>query len=247
MSAAVPFSTLITQVQRRANIDNEPGPIALTEVRDYLNEGLTQFQDLLIEARGQEHCRKVQNFNTVANQSAYPLAADFYELISVDWQISTNQFIPVHSYMEFERNAFRFFGALTTTYPGWAQYYRIQGSSGDQNVASATEKTINFIPTPSAAYPIGINYIWRYPTFDTAGSQDSNVVNGVNGWEVYAIWWAVAACKHRLREDAGFAMARMQELEMRIRALAPSNDAGHAERIRDVEANDTYGWLGLFY
>lgn len=235
MSAPVAFSTLITQAKRRANIDNEPGPISDTEVRDYLNEGLTEFYDLLVEGRGQEHTRKSTSATTVANQAAYSLPVDFYELISVDIQIAPNQLITAEPYMERERNAFKL-------YPGWTfagglyrWWYRILGSSGDQNVGTATEKTINFIPTPQAAYTYTLNYVWRYPIFDTAGSQDSNLLNGVNGWELYAVWHAVALIKHRLKEDMSFAVARKQELRDRIQNLAPQNDAGQAERIQDVE------------
>lgn len=243
MSAPVAFSTLITQVQRRANIDNEPGPITLPEIRDYLNEGLTEFQDLLIAARGQEHCRKSQSFSTVSNQSAYSLAADFNELISIDIQIAPNQLITADNYMERERNAFKL-------YPGWTfagglykWWYRIQGSTGDQNAVTVAEKSVNFIPTPQAAYPVTVNYIWRYPTFDLAGANDSNFVNGVNGWELYAVWHAVICCKGRLREDAALAMSRKAELKDRIQNLAPHNDGGRAERIQDVERDlDSFSW-----
>lgn len=245
MSAPVAFSAMITSVQRRANIDNQAGPILLPEIREYLNEGLTEFSDLLIEARGQEHCRKASSFNTVGNTASYVLPADFYELISVDIQIAPNQLITAEPYMERERNAFKL-------YPGWTfagglykWYYRILGSTGDQNVTSGAlaEKQINFIPTPQAAYTVTLNYVWRYPTFDIAGSQDTNVVNGVNGWEVYAVWWAVSACKNRLKEDATFALQRVAELKDRIQNLAPQNDAGQAERIQDVERDmDSFSW-----
>lgn len=235
MSAPVVFSTLITSVQRRANIDNQAGPITTSEIREYLNEGLTEFSDLLIEARAQEHCRKSSSFITVGNTANYVLPTDFYELISVDIQIAPNQLITAEPYMERERNAFKL-------YPGWTfagglykWYYRILGSTGDQNVVTVAEKNINFIPTPQAAYTVTLNYVWRFPTFDLAGSQDTNLVNGVNGWEVFAVWWAVSACKHRLKEDASFAMQRMAELKDRIQNLAPQNDAGQAERIQDVE------------
>jgi hypothetical protein len=237
LSAPVAFSTLVLQAQRRANIDSEPGPVSTAEVRDYLNEGLTAFHDLLVGARGQEHCRKSQTFNTVAGTAAYPLASDFYELISIDIQLAPNQLLNAEPYMESERNAFKLYPAWAGWFLSMPVFYRIQGTASDQNVSAVTEKTLNFIPTPQAAYPITVNYVWRYPTFDTAGSQDTNLVNGVNGWELYAVWYAVAAIKNRLREDASFAMSKMAELKARIESLAPQNDAGRAERIRDVEVD----------
>ena len=236
---------MLTQVQLRANIDLELGPVTLPEIRDYLNEGLAEFWDLLVEARGQEHIRKSQTFNTVSGTSAYPLAADFYELISIDIQIAPAQYLTATPYMESERNAFRLYPAWAGWFLSMPVYYRIQGTptEGGGGIATVVEKTLNFIPTPQSAYPITVNYIYRMPVFDTAGSQDASVIDSVNGWTAYAVWWAVAAVKNRLREDPSFAMGRMEMMKQRIQALAPQNDAGDAERIRDVYVDyDSNAW-----
>ena len=107
MSAPIAFSALITSVQLRANIDSQAGPVTLPEIREYLNEGLAEYWDLLVQGRGQEHIRKANTFSTVAGTAAYPLPVDFYELISVDVQIAPNQYLTATPYMESERNAFR--------------------------------------------------------------------------------------------------------------------------------------------
>jgi hypothetical protein len=243
MSAPVAFSSLITSVQRRTNIENQTGFITLPEVREYLNEGLAEFYDLLVEARGQEHFRKAFQFSTVSNQGDYALPQDFYELISVDIQIAPMQYLTATPYMEFERNVFRLYPAWAGWFMSMPVYYRILGTDASMNVAAVKEKRINFIPSPQAAYPITLNYIYRFPKFATDGMQDANLVDGIDGWEAYPIWFATWACKHKLKEDGSFAAARLQDLRNRIQALAPQNDAGMAERIRDVETDyDASAW-----
>jgi hypothetical protein len=121
--------------------------------------------------------------------------------------------------------------------------WRIKGSPAEGNVASITEKVINFTPTPQAPYTIGLNYIYAAPQFDTTGADDAHVLDSVNGWASYVVWHAVAACKAKLKEDASFALGKMASLRDRIERLAPQNAAGDAERIRDVyQENEGSRW-----
>jgi hypothetical protein len=242
MSAPVAFSALITAVQLRANIDNQAGPVTLPEIRGYLNEGLAEYWDLLVEGRGQEFIRKQQVISTTAGTSAYSLASDFYELISVDLQVTPTQFLSMTPYMEHERNLFRQWPTPSAWFLGMPLFYRILGSTGVGNVAFVVEKQINFIPTLQQAYSVNVNYIYRLPPFDVAGSQDANLIDAINNWTDFAIWQAVACVKHRLREDPSFALSRVESLKSRIEALAPMNDAGNAERIRDVNVSYDFPW-----
>lgn len=242
MSAPIAFSALITSVQRRANIDSQAGPITLPEIREYLNEGLAEYWDLLVESRAVEHIRKAQNIATVQGTSAYALAADFYEALSVDLQVTPTQFLSMTPYMEFERNMFRQYPTPSAWFLGLPLFYRILGSSAVGNVATVAEKQINFIPTLQASYTVTVNYIYRLPTFDTAGSQDSNVIDAINNWTDYAVWRAVANCKFRLKEDPSYPEARVAQLKERVAALSPMTDAGNAPRMRDVEIDYDFPW-----
>lgn len=242
MSAPVSLGSMIASVQRRANIENQTGFITLPELREYLNEALAELWDLLIAARGQEHMRKTQQITTVAGQSSYPLAADFYELLSLDVQLAPGSRLDARSYSESERNMFQNY----PTWPGWLLgfpvFYRIQGSPQHAG-ANVIEKAINFIPFPqSSLFPVLVNYYPTFPPFATDGTQDSFVYNGVNGWEAFAIWSAVATCKGKLKEDASLAAAKVGELRARIKALASDNDAGSAERIKEVSDSSRSPW-----
>lgn len=243
MSAPVSLGAMVSAVTSRSNLENQivaGGFILPSEVRSYLNEALAELWDLLMAARAQEHMRKSQTITTVQGTSAYSIPSDMEQLISVDWQYATGQFQAIRSYMEVERNMFKFFPASAGWYYGQPVFYRILGSA-QMAGSSVALKTINFIPTPQAAYQVTLNYYPNFTPFLTDGSQDSYQFEGVNGWEGFAIWKVVAMCKAKLKEDYSFALGQVQAFLDRIRELADSNDAGQAERIQDVENYD-YQW-----
>jgi hypothetical protein len=243
VSSPIAFSALMLQVQQKANLENRVGFVTLPEQRANLNEGLQEFHDLLVEARGQTHIRRSQSFLCQQGVSDYPLPADFFEMDSLDIELSPNQFLTATPYMEFERNAFRLYPAFSGWYFGAPVYYRIYGSSAIANVAIVAEKIVRFQPIPQSTYPIVVNYYYTFPSFDLAGANDANFVDSINGWTQYAVWWAVAAAKHKLKEDASFAMNRMAQLAQRIANLASQTDAGSAERIKDVNVDyDSVSW-----
>jgi hypothetical protein len=130
-------------------------------------------------------------------------------------------------YMEPDRNMYKFWGmAWTLTDPVW---YRLTGP------------TISFIPYPTNAFSINLNYVPICPLMSDP-TQDS--FDGINGWEAYAVWKAVAMCKQKGEEDTSFALAEMEKLRTRIEGLAPDRAAGDAERVHDVTAG--YAPLGGF-
>lgn len=252
MASPVQFGSMVTSVLRRANIENQVvvgGFIQPAEVREYLNECLTELWEKLVKARAQEHVRKETSFAAIANQADYPLPADMFQLISVDINISpvgvptiNPQFLNAKPIGEKQRNMFRFYPGLVGWYWGTPVYYRTIGST---QLAGATSlvRRIRFYPLPQAAYPIGLNYYPNFIPFATDGSQDTYTFDGVSGWEGYAIWQTVCICKAKLKEDMAFAMAQVARFEARIDELASQNDAGESEVIADTEAEND-GWYG---
>jgi hypothetical protein len=225
LSAPVKLEDLIQSVRRRANIENQNAFITDSELADYINAGLVEVYDLLVEARAQDYYRSQYSFSTVGNQASYPIGQlDMYELISVDINLGNNITLSARPFMESERNRFKW-------YPGWFYsmpvYYRLQGSN------------LAFIPAPSAAYSVTLNY---YPTMKKL-SDPSDSFDGINGWEEYAIWHAVATCKAKADEDPSFALARMAELKEKIAGLAADRANYDADRVHDVFAD--YGMFGL--
>lgn len=227
MASNVSFGTMVSSVLMRANMENSLF-ITAAEVREYLNYALADLYDLLVKARAQEFYRSTFTINTVNGTATYALPTDFYELTSVDITLGSNIVLTARPYMEAERNRFRW-------YPGWFYnqpvYYRLQGNS------------IGFIPVPSGAFTVTLNYYPTFTKFATNGTQDASTFDGVNGWEEYAVWKAAADCIAKEENDPAYALGKVAELRARIEGLAALRDAGNAERVHDV-TGDMTPWSG---
>lgn len=227
MARAVSLGAMLTEVRRRANIENQTGFITDAEIRNYLNYTITRLYNQLVQNGGQEWFRAVSSITTVPGLSAYPLPSDFFELQSVDLTINgvTLTLLP---YMEVERNVFKSWPIAPSGAPG---YYRVQGGN------------INFIPIPSGTYAMGLNYYPIFTPFATDGSQDANTFDGINGWEELPIWRAVIYCKEKGDEDSSFAKMHAAELQKDIDAMASNRDRGAPERVTDVRSSRRfYPW-----
>jgi hypothetical protein len=241
MSNPVSLGTMVARVQNRANLQNLQTNVSQADIRDFLNESIQEMFDEQIAQRGMEYFREVVSFNTVPNQSAYSLPLDFYELISMDVFVAPQQVLTARPYMEYERNRFRW-------YPGWVTwlpvFFRLLGTA-TMSGATLTPGTINFIPAPSMIAQFSLNYIPCFQPFATDGTQDSMVIDGVNGWEGMAVWNAVAMCKEKLQEDPAFALGKVEQFRARIQAMAGDRHAGDPERIHDVQVDyDIFGFAG---
>jgi hypothetical protein len=143
--------------------------------------------------------------------------------------------------MEGERNMFRY-------YPGWYYqtpiYFRIQGAP--MSVAAALQPPmLNFIPAPNATTSFMLHYVPTFGKWLTDGTQDGLVFDGVNGFEAYAIWGAVAMALEKLEQDSSFAQRKQEEQKKRIQAMAVDRMAGQAERVADVTGDvDIWPWGG---
>lgn len=234
MAAPITLGAMLTQIQRRANIENfvlaSGSMITLPELRDYVNEFGQELYDLLLDARGMEYNRKAWVTATNPNQSEYILPPDFYQCLSVDIFIAPNQVLSARPYMEAERNRFRW-------YPGWYYnqpvWWRILGTPMVKGAAIQPQR-INFIPAPAAAVTFVVNYWPIFKTFATDGTEDTLYIDGINGWEMYIVWKVVATCLEKMEQNSEFAQTRAAQLLQRIQDLADDHNAGNAERVHDV-------------
>ena len=241
MASPVSLATLIARVRNRANLENFAGVVSDSNIIDLLNEEIQEMMDEQVAQRGMEYFRSQISFNTVPNQSAYPLPTDFYELISMDVFVAPQQVLTARPYMEFERNRFRW-------YPGWVTwlpvFFRMLGTATISGPA-LTPGTINFIPAPSMIAQFTLNYIPCFQPFALDGSQNNNVIDGVNGWEGMAVWGAVASALEKLEQDSSYAQAKKEQFRERIQAMAGDRHAGDPERIHDVQVDyDIFGFGG---
>ncbi len=226
MAAPVTLEALIQSVRRRANIENQQGFIPDSEITEYLNYGMSEVYDMLVESKAQEFFVSRYNFSTQANTSYYALPADMFQLMTVDLNLGNQITLSCRPYMPAERNRFKWFPGWNYTLP---VYYRLQGQN------------INFIPAPSSVYSVTIAY---YPVYQPL-ADPSDTFDGINGWEEYGIWKAVADCKAKGDEDTSNAMMNMRIIREKIEAMAADRAGYDAERVHDVSADyDPFGMGG---
>lgn len=92
---------------------------------------------------------------------------------------------------------------------------------------------IRFTPEPTTATSMTVWYIQHAPEL----SNSTDVWNGFNGWEEYAVVDAGIKCLEREESDTSTLELRKQRLIRRIQSLAGSRDQGFPERTTDVYRN----------
>lgn len=215
----VTLSTLQTRVQRRMDIESATVRFPLSEITDYLNEGIAELVEEINKVQGHDsYYRSSSALSTIGNQSSYPLPADFYKLISIDIEVGgPNLVLTARPYMEQERNRFKFFPT------GWNYgapvYYKLEGGN------------VNFIPQPPGSFALTINYV----STSTVLVNPSDTFDGVAGWEEFAVLWAAIRCatKDKDWETKAALDADLEKMRARVQDMSAERD-DQPERIADV-------------
>lgn len=188
------------------------------ELNYFINASYGELYDLLINARGENYYVSSYNFTTTINQDTYPLPADFFKLMGVDYVTSTTQAITLKAFRWQERNRFRepFYNVRN-----YNLMYQIRGNN------------LVFIPTPNGNQQIRLWYIPRHGEL----SLDSDTFDGINGWEEYII--IDCAIKMRVKEESPVEELIIAKNDMKARILAACSgrDSGEPPRVVDTDSN----------
>src|SRR5678816_1841308 len=231
MPSTVTLGAMRNAARTRANqetLDQANAFVTDAELNGIVNNGVRHVYRLLVRARsGYYRADPPQTITTTNGTSAYSLASDFMELISVDWQFSASDVVAVYPYEEAERNRFKLTTGWQRTYP---VAYQLQNGK------------INFIPTPTGASVVVVNYV---PTF-TNLVNDGDTFDGIAGYEEYAICKAASylCTKDDDGEAAAAHEAQASMIENEIKTMAPNRSAGlrRVSRVRQGRKWGTRGW-----
>lgn len=207
---------LRNDARKRADVESATDRHPDADVTRYVNQGITELYDLLIDARGRSFFRKPtpHEITTLANTTRYPLPADFYQLISVRREGETGDLLDPFTA---EDEPWLRATSATATY---ATHYELQNG------------TIELLPLHAAGSIVAVEYI---PT-PTDLAADADTFDGINGWEEYVV--AFAAREMAWKDDepsvAAACTAQMAALAARIAKLATQRDRFRAPRVRDV-------------
>lgn len=190
------------------------------ELNGYINRSIEELYDLIISCYGNDYYVDSHTFNLVANQEAYALPTGFYQMLGVDLVINSNDKLTLKPFMFQERNQYMNFPA--NAWQGINYRYHIRGGN------------IIFQPQPSTTNQVTI---WYVP-LAVLLVNDSDIMQGFNGWEEYVI--IDAAIKMTIKQEGNVEELYRAKNDMiaRIKQMADNRDSGYPQRVQDVENED---------
>ena len=214
---------LVRRVRQRACLETTSGTVTFgpsfmpdSEVIDNLNTSIASWYDMVLDSTfAGNFIRAPWIIAMSAAIDTYPLAPNFYRLISVDvYNGSTGVKRSAVPYNEEQRNQFNSLSAMGGV-SGDAFGFMIQGTS------------ICFRPIPISASTAQTNY---YPTAPVLSSADDNL-DSIGGWEEWPVLDAAIKCALK---DGQYDLVQVltgmkAEQTARIKSAAPNRDQGDPE------------------
>lgn len=231
----ISLGELRLRAQQAADRENSQF-LTLPEWNYNINQSAKELYDILITVYEDYYVASRLSITTDGTSSQYDLpngqnysgASALYKLYGVDCGLdsSENAWVTLKKYNFIDRNRFVYPQAAGLILGFANMQYRLVGS------------TIKFMPIPSGSQTIGLWYFPRRPWM----LRDTDVLDGVNGWEEYVI--LDAACKALRKEESATSelMAAKIAMKKRIEESAVNRDAGQPETISDVRRMNNSGY-----
>lgn len=225
--AAVTLTTLRARTREHADaVNTQFVTDAANSVDAFINAGLDELYDLLVEKFGNDYFVSSAAFTTVVGVSTVALAADFYKLLGVDLTVGTDV-VDLRRFEFKERNSYR---SATLQSGSDVPRYRVEGSN------------LRLYPAPTGAWA---GVIWYVPT-RTLLVNANDSCNFPNGWEEFAVLCAAEKILLKEESDISGIDALKQAQLQRISAAAENRDAGEPARVTDTQRPyvgfDPNGW-----
>jgi hypothetical protein len=208
-----------TDQENSAFIDDE-------ELLEYINSAYAEYYGLLTTVY-EDYNVSTSDFTTIADANLYNLPSNFFKLLGVDYNADSDKPIELEPFAFSERNR---------------QGRTVVDDSYRTNVKyKILGDAISFVPTPDAGKKIRLWYVPSAPKL----LQDTQLIDGINGYEEMIICEVAMKIMNKQEQDAGPFVAAKQAVMKRIREEAPNRDAGRAPKIgdtRSLESVSLYPW-----
>ncbi len=211
--AAVTLANLRTRVRNRANMENSQF-VTDTELNIYINQAIADLRDKMISKAGEDYFAETESYSLQANREAYDLPSDFYKILYVEVQGDDNYFYQMRRFEISERN----FGASPINYYIPDIRYRLRADSiifTPQNLVGGRTVRMTYVPIPTELI------------------NDSDTLEGYNGWETYVIVYAARIALVKEESDTSQLDAELMRLDQRMEAMADNRDQSMPSRIID--------------
>jgi hypothetical protein len=210
MAQTVTLSYLKDEVRARADQQNSLF-IKDAELTDFINGSASALHDLLVQA-AEDYFVKSQTIPIVAGQDEYNLPSDWYKTLGVDYYVN-NKPVPMSRFNFRDRHLYNYLDARPeiVRYGVWGQ------------------KLVFKPQAPQIASVV----LWYVPTF-TKLVTDSDVLDGVNGWEEFIILDAAIKCMVKEESDPSALIAQLQMVKDRIATMSKDRDQGEPQKTTDI-------------
>lgn len=209
---------LIADVRSRADQQDASSQqfVSDSEITEWLNQAWTLVYDELIKS-GDHYYLSNDVQTTTGGVDTYALPADFYQLRGLDYQAG-GRYFNAHAFNWERRNDWTLFAGIWV----WPMQlnYALTGN--------------NLLLRPPPPGGLGIK-IWYYPVAERMVNP-TDTIDGVNGFEVFAVALAAKKCADK---ESNSELAAACEMEMaqqlaHIRTMATRRDATSAPVVRRV-------------
>lgn len=217
------LANIRTECKQRTDLVNSQF-ITDDEWARMINASGALLYDIIVAAYGNDYnVAPPYQWQTDGVTQRYPLPPDFFKLLGMDVQISntTSGWLTLPKFNFAERNKFMtpyqlFYGVRTNL------HYRLVGEK------------VWLIPIAAAGQWVQMHYVPKY----TRLAQDTDVLNGFDGWEELVKNDVCAkACVKRETDGSEFLAERTTQLQ-RLQVIAEERDLGGAATVADVRAQE---------
>jgi len=231
--AAITESALVARVRQRADME-ENYFVSDVEVQTYINAGLAELHDLLIQTYGQDYYISNSTFTTTSGVYSYAISsnigADFYKLRGVDAKLNGSIWSTLIPFNFNERNLNQE-GTLSNIWGLSNTRYRLVGEN------------LVFSPTPTSGIEIKIWYIPTTQQFNSSTpASSSTTFDDINGYAEYVIIDAAIKCLQKEESDVQVLFAQKTAMKRRIEEAANNRDAGSPLSVSDVYRGNNSFW-----
>lgn len=153
---------------------------------------------------------------------ALTTAPAFFKLLGVDLYTgaAVNPWVTLKPFMFQERNQWSAQASAIRRYANMR--YRLFGNY------------LHLIPQPQSGLVLRVFYVPRL----TVPASDSDVLDGVNGWEEFIVIDAAIKALQKEESDCSVLLAQKAAIIARLEAEAENRDAGSPQRVADVRRDD---------
>ena len=202
--------------------------ISLPEANSYISGSYKALYDLMTQKFGDEYfSSSTYTWSTAGNQNMYPLPPDFYKSTLVEIALNPGDpqsWVTLRRFNKVQQNLLNF----PNVYTLWGVTnlrYRLTGNF------------IELAPYPTGGQTLRMWYAPRPPIL----MQDTDIVDGVSGWEDYIILDAARKMMLKQEQDIQEVTMEVEGLVKRIESAAENRDIAEPDTVSDSRRRN-FAW-----